>query len=558
MKQIVRLCAVCLLLAGVVACGEDGYDDAALREQIAALEKRLLAAETVLNAYQNKLFINGVKQLSDGYEITFSDGSKATITNGKDGANGTPGKDGDTWIDKVTVGTTEVTFEMTSGQTFSIPLATAVSGIQSIAFVPRYDDGCASVYYTTAADSYLEFDFQLSPREKVADLATKWSDYFAVEALLTESRAMEVLHLPISTLEADAATGIVSLKASATNLGADFFSRARRAVAALVISDGTTTISSDYIPLKAVKNSIPANQIRYKTYHAAAVTPKKTTAFGGVTIESNSYADGMGVITFSGPLTEIGENAFQACNTMIQVEFPDGLVTIGKNAFRDCTRLTAVTIPASVETVADYAFGRCSALREVIIEGTPSIGAYAFSNCQALTAFYGPLASGDHCALIKEGVLLSFAYKSATTYTVPDGVVTIGNAAFSNCDRLTSVQLPVGLQTIESEAFTYCKGLTAVEIPEGVTSLGMAAFRAATNLTQVTLPSTLKSLGNYALAGASKMATLTLHATIPPSLGAKALDASPATLKIKVPASAVDAYRDHEDWGTYAAQIEAQ
>lgn len=555
MKHLLRVLLGVALLCGAASCGGDEYDDAALRQQIADLEARLTAAETVLNAYKNKLFINSVQTTDAGYVITFSDGSKATITNGKDG---TPGKDGDTWIKNVTVGATEVTFEMTSGQSFSIPLATAVSGIQSIAFVPRYDDGCATVLYTTAAESSLELDFQLSPREKVADLAAKWEDYFAVEAILTESRAVEVLRLPISAFEADAATGIVSLKASAAGLGADFFSRALTAAATLVISDGTTTISSDYVPLKAVKQSIPANQIRYKTYNSAAVTPKKPTAFGGMTIESNNYADGMGVITFSGPLTEIGEGAFQACNTLINVELPDGLTTIGKNAFRECSRLTAVTIPASVTTVAGYAFGRCEKLREVIIEGRPTVGAYAFSNCKALTAFYGPLATKDHCALISDGVLLSFAYKSAVTYTVPAGVVTIGNAAFSNCELLAEVHLPEGLQTIEDEAFTYCKGLAAIEIPEGVTLLGMAAFRAATNLTAVTLPSTLKSLGSYALGGGSKIATLTIHATTPPSLGAKALDGCSSTMQIKVPASAVTAYRDHEDWGNYAAQIVAQ
>ena len=127
------------------------YDDTEIKNSIEQIEKRLSAVETVQNAYKNNLFIKSVVQTTNGYTITFSDGSTATITNGKDGADGKDGKDGvdgadgkdgvdgapgkdgidgkdgDTLIESITISENEVTFVLTDGRRFSIPLYNALS-----------------------------------------------------------------------------------------------------------------------------------------------------------------------------------------------------------------------------------------------------------------------------------------------------------------------------------------------------------------------------------------------------------------------------------------------
>ena len=65
----------------VVACNNE-YDDSAVWNSINALEQKTQAMESLLNAQKNKLTIRSVKTLANGYIITFSDGSTATITNG--------------------------------------------------------------------------------------------------------------------------------------------------------------------------------------------------------------------------------------------------------------------------------------------------------------------------------------------------------------------------------------------------------------------------------------------------------------------------------------------
>ena len=94
MKKLLSLLMCGLLLFG---CG-DKYDDSALRNDLNDLENRVTKLEElckqmntnisslqkIVDALQDNLSISKVEQISDGYIIYFSDGSTATIKNGKD------------------------------------------------------------------------------------------------------------------------------------------------------------------------------------------------------------------------------------------------------------------------------------------------------------------------------------------------------------------------------------------------------------------------------------------------------------------------------------------
>ena len=66
---------------------------------------------------------------------------------------------------------------------------------------------------------------------------------------------------------------------------------------------------------------------------------------------------------------------------------------------------------------------------------------------------------------------------------IPEGVIAIGNFAFSGCEGLTSVVIPDGVQEINSYAFSGCTSLTSVVIPEGVTKIDGWAFHGCKHLT---------------------------------------------------------------------------
>ncbi len=137
MKKLLILFAAAAISL-VAGCSKE-YDDTNVWNSINSLEQRLSAMETVMNAYKNNLFIKSVQKTGNGYVITFSDGSTATIANGIDGAKGDkgdqgdkgdkgePGTNGDTLIDHIVIGENEVTFVLTDGRTFSIALYSALS-----------------------------------------------------------------------------------------------------------------------------------------------------------------------------------------------------------------------------------------------------------------------------------------------------------------------------------------------------------------------------------------------------------------------------------------------
>ena len=65
------------------------------------------------------------------------------------------------------------------------------------------------------------------------------------------------------------------------------------------------------------------------------------------------------------------------------------------------------------------------------------------------------------------------------------GVTSIGEMAFYDCYRLSSITIPNSVTSVGGAAFFNCTGLTSVSIPNSVTSIGSSAFKACYGLTSV-------------------------------------------------------------------------
>ena len=101
-------------------------------------------------------------------------------------------------------------------------------------------------------------------------------------------------------------------------------------------------------------------------------------------------------------------------------------------------------------------------------------------------------------------------YPGDNCYTSNDE---IGEKAFTDCSRLTSLTLPVGITSIGYDAFAYCSGLTSLTLPAGITSIGEYAFSGCSGLTSLTLAG-ITSIDKYAFSGCSRLTSLTLPAGI--------------------------------------------
>ena len=106
----------------------------------------------------------------------------------------------------------------------------------------------------------------------------------------------------------------------------------------------------------------------------------------------------------------------------------------------------------------------------------------------------------------------SFAGKPLTSVALPDGLKTIGEAAFAGCDKLATITLPQQLDTIGNYAFSGCTALKQVTLPATVTIVGNGAFAHCTALTSVAVDNggQLQHVGNEAFMDCPQLTTLTL------------------------------------------------
>ena len=242
----------------------------------------------------------------------------------------------------------------------------------------------------------------------------------------------------------------------------------------------------------------------YTSSNGKVVEPYSSTAFGA-TILSNTYKDGVGIIEFNAPITEIGEEAFYGCSSLTSVTIGDGVTTIGDKAFYYCYSLTSVTIPDSVTTIGDYAFYGCSSLTSITIpDSVTTIGEWAFSNCDSLTSITIP----DSVTTIGDYVFSNC--DNLTSVTIGDSVTTIGDDAFRDCSSLTSVTIPDSVTTIGDDAFRDCNSLTSVTIGDSVTTIGYSAFRYCISLTSVTIPDSVTTIGDFAFSNCDSLTSVTI------------------------------------------------
>ena len=145
-------------------------------------------------------------------------------------------------------------------------------------------------------------------------------------------------------------------------------------------------------------------------------------------------------------------------------------------------------------------------------------------------------------------------FSKLTSIVIPDNVTSIGNDAFSNCSGLTSVTIGKGVTSIGRRVFYLCEGLMSITIPDSVTSIGEMAFYRCAGLTSVTIGKGVTSIGSYAFEKCSGLTSVIVLNTTPPKLGQEAFSGT-AIETITVPAGCGEAYKAAEGWSAYADKI---
>ena len=229
------------------------------------------------------------------------------------------------------------------------------------------------------------------------------------------------------------------------------------------------------------------------------------------------------------PVTAIGDGAFLNCLYLTGVTIPNSVTSIGRMPFIGCMQLTSIhvdaknthycvdsfgalynknktlliqmpggysghyTIPNSVTSISFGAFACCVNMTGVTIPGSvTSIGDYTFAACMQLTNIKVDAGNSRYChdsagALYSKDktVFMQLPGAYSGTYTIPNGVTSVGSAAFACCINLTGVTIPNSVTSIGDHAFLTCIGLTDVTMGKGVTSVGKDIFSGCASLQNI-------------------------------------------------------------------------
>ncbi len=263
-------------------------------------------------------------------------------------------------------------------------------------------------------------------------------------------------------------------------------------------------------------------------YPKALTAKKYEIPQGTVVIGRNAfnYCKNLTSVSIPDSVTKIGDYSFFGCIKIPSITIPSSVISIGAKAFSTCVALRSITIPSSVTSIGDQAFNLCTDLTSVTIPSSVKhMGKNPFCNCQALKQI--DVSSKNSYFGTKNGILYENstsklvcypAGSNAKSFSIPQGITSIGSYAFAYCRNLTDVTIPDSVTCIEDSAFAGC-GLISVTIPGSVTSIEKLAFDLCESLTSITISNGVISLGNGAFSSCNKLTSITIPESVKEMVG---------------------------------------
>ncbi len=230
-------------------------------------------------------------------------------------------------------------------------------------------------------------------------------------------------------------------------------------------------------------------------------------------------------------VTAIGDYAFHYCASVKSMTIPSSVTEIGKYAFYYCNTLTSITCRAKTPPTADATcFTQMASFTLYVPESVletykntvPWSKAQYFSGLPEFP-ISGTCGEKLTWELDENGVLTISGTGAMTdwskasevawnkylkyieTIVLEEGVTSIGNHAFENCDKVTEFVIPDYIESIGGSAFYSCDALESVTIGNGVKTIGSDVFYGCKSMKSVTMGNSVTNIGSGAFDGCSAL-----------------------------------------------------
>jgi hypothetical protein len=179
----------------------------------------------------------------------------------------------------------------------------------------------------------------------------------------------------------------------------------------------------------------------------------------------------------------------------------DGIyaAVVGYNGTDKNVRIASEYKGKPVTNINNQAFENSFIEKIFLPETLLSIGDSAFSCCDKLTSIVIP----EDVTAIGEGAF--YRCESLKSIEIPNSVTSIGGNAFAYCFSLTSVVLDYSGVDIDWRVFSQCRSLTSVVIGDSVTLIGDEMFDRCSSLESIIIPESVTAIGHGAFSGCNAL-----------------------------------------------------